>query len=163
MKIRYIQATDDLNQISKIYVRSWQQAYQGIVPAAYLARLSEEGWAEWLAQKEFPAYVLLDRENYVGTAACGPARDKTMAGWGELISLYLLPEYSGKGWGKKLLNYVLKELEAMGFADSYLWVLEENLSACKFYEGQGFEYSGDTQQIIIAGKTLTELRYIRRQ
>lgn len=94
----------------------------------------------------------------IGTAACSSARDENLSGWGELISLYLLPECTGKGYGKKLLNYVMKELEVSGFTNIYLGGLEANVSARRFYESQGFEFSGDTQQIKIADARLTELR-----
>ncbi|OJG78334.1 hypothetical protein RV10_GL001568 [Enterococcus pallens] len=52
----------------------------------------------------------------------------------------------------------MKELEVSGFTNIYLGGLEANVSARRFYESQGFEFSGDTQQITIADARLTEPR-----
>ena len=53
-------------------------------------------------------------------------------------------------------------LAALGFEDIFLWVLEENARARRFYERAGFAAAGESIECDIGGKTLRELRYVRR-
>lgn len=48
------------------------------------------------------------------------------------------PEYMGKGYGKQLLAAAVDGLAQLGYRDIFLWVLEENRRARKFYENAGF-------------------------
>lgn len=163
MEIRLLKPEDDLNEIGEIYVRSWKYAYQELMPEEFLEHLTSERWVTGLKDAPFQSFVMLEQGKMIGTAAGGPARDETLSEWGEIVSLYLLPEFTGKGYGKKLFNYVIKELETSGFTNSYLWVLEANVAARKFYESQGFKFSDDRQQITISNTMLTELRYCSRK
>ena len=81
--------------------------------------------------------------------------------YGELVSLYLLPEYMGRGMGSVLLDASLKALSDAGFTNVLLWVLEDNLRAHKFYERSGFINSGEAIDDEIDGKPLRELAYIK--
>lgn len=39
---------------------------------------------------------------------------------GEIVSIYLLPEYIGKGWGKALLQRAVEELHKEGYRDIFM-------------------------------------------
>ena len=82
-----------------------------------------------------------------------------MAGWGEVISLNLLPSYCRRGLGTGLLRASVAGLAQLGFADVYLWVLAQNQPARRFYQKFGFAYSGIWQQQCIGGRSLRELIY----
>ncbi len=144
---------------SHIYALSWKAAYQGIVPQQYLDELSLERWTPFLQESPYLGFVLKDDEKFIATSSISPARDETMQDWGEIISLYALPEYFYRGYGKKLLSFVLSELKGKGFEKVYLWVLEENVQARAFYERNGFVFNGDKTNITIGGKSLVEVRY----
>lgn len=148
-------------EVSRVYALSWKTAYQDIVPQSYLDALEEDRWAPALTGSAYESYALRSGGVIAATSTIAPAREEAMAGWGEIISLYALPEYFGKGCGKALFGYVTDWLKAQGFQKLYLWVLEENRRARAFYERQGFMPNGDRTQITIAGKTLTELRYTK--
>ncbi|MPL99622.1 Mycothiol acetyltransferase [bioreactor metagenome] len=150
----------EADEISRIYAASWKYAYRGMVPQAYLYELSELRWSPFLAENPSNSFVLLERGEYIGTSSISPARDEKMAGWGEIISLYLLPEYFGKGYGKVLFQNSVQELNRRGFARIYLWTLEDNQRAIRFYEKLGFTNDGGTISCKIGGKALTEVRYI---
>jgi len=150
----------EADDISRIYASSWRYAYRGIVPQAYLDGLSELRWSPFLAENPSKSFVLLENGEYIGTSSISPARDERMTGWGEIISLYLLPEYFGKGYGKVLFLNSVRELNRRGFGSIYLWVLEKNQRARSFYERLGFTYDGETISCEIGGKALTEVRYI---
>ena len=77
-----------------------------------------------------------------------------------MISLYLLPEYMGKGYGNRLLETAVTELRKQGYANVFLWVLEENDRARRFYERFGFSPTGDITEIELGGKALREIRYV---
>jgi ribosomal protein S18 acetylase RimI-like enzyme len=159
MEIRKVMQTDDFNAISRIYALSWKAAYIGIVPQEYLDGLSEHRMVDILRNSSHNAFVIIKNSEYIGTSTICAARDDKMAGWGEIVSIYLLPEYFGKGYGKPLLENSIFELTNMGHDKIYLWVLEENTQARKFYESNGFS-SSDKKLINIGGKDLPEIRYI---
>ena len=74
----------------------------------------------------------------------------------------LLPDYMGRGVGKVLFQSVVAELMKMGYRNIYLWVLEENLRARRFYEKEGFSGTDDYLYDNIGGKDVREIRYIYR-
>jgi len=159
MEIRKVTKSDDFAAIGNIYARSWQVAYRGIVPQDYLDALSGTRWSSVLANSQYDAYVIIEGNRYIGTSSVCPARDEELPGWGEVISIYLLPEYFGKGYGKPLLKTATDALVTKGFRDIYLWVLDENIRAQKFYTKNNFVRTTDGKQIEIGGKKLTEIRY----
>ena len=160
MEIRPIRP-HEIDDVSRIYALSWKAAYQGIVPQDYLDALKEDRWAPYLAKSPFCSLVLMDNGEYIGTSAFGKARDEAMPGWGEIVSIYLRPEYFGLGYGEKLLDAVVNALSDKGYADIYLWVLAENMRARRFYERNQFHHNGDTKTIEIGGAKLPEMRYVR--
>ena len=162
MKIRYLEPSDDRKAVSRIYENSWKYAYKGIIPDGYLDSIREGRWAGNLDIQGWSTLVLLEDGEYVGTCSFSAARSPEYPGSGEIISIYLLPEYTGRGYGAMLLETALCELGKQGYDDVYLWVLEENWNARRFYEKNGFEFSGDIAEITIGGKVLREVRYVFR-
>ena len=161
IEIRKVTKDDDFDALGNIYATSWQQAYKTIVPQNYLDTLQGTRWSERLATLQYDAFVAIKDGLYIGTASIAPARDDVMLGWGEIMSIYLLPEYTNKGYGTTLFNYVIKKLLEQGFTSIYLWVLEANQIARNFYEKQGFQQNGKQAIITIADIELVELCYVR--
>lgn len=149
-----------MDNISRIYALSWKAAYKGIVPQTYLDQLSEYRWSLFLADNLSKSYVLLDNDRYIGTSSISSARDEKMIGWGEIISIYLLPEHFGKGYGKALFNFSINELKRSGFSNIYIWTLDKNTRARAFYEKYGFTHDGQKITCEIGGENLDEVRYI---
>jgi len=56
----------------------------------------------------------------------------------EIKKLYVDPFFQGNGIGTELLRYAIEELQA-----NYLWALEKNDRAIKFYQAFGFVLSGE--------------------
>lgn len=159
MEIRKVTQADDFDAISRIYSLSWKTAYKGIVPQQYLDGLSETRWSDMLASDSWDSLVVVVDGKYIGTSSFCPARDEFMYGSGEIISIYLLPDYFGRGYGKLLLNAVVSELAKLGYSQIYLWVLEDNVRARTFYERNGFLPTSDKTTANIGGEDLTEIRY----
>jgi len=160
MEIRYIAPTDDRMAVSKIYEESWKYAYRGIIPQYYLDSIPEGRWAPGLEQQGWNTLVCVDHGKMVGTSSFCESRFERFPGWGEVISIYLLPEYMGKGYGRLLLESVASELKKLGYQDLFLWVLERNHRARHFYERFGFSPTGDFLIQTIGGKDLREVRYM---
>lgn len=151
--------SDDPTEISSIYEKSWKHAYKGIVPQDYLDSIPSGRWAEKISSGAMKSLVIEDNGRLIGTAAICPSRWKKFSSYGEIVSIYLLPEYMGKGFGSKLLERAFSELRTLGFKDILLWVLEENESARKFYEKNGMICSGEVIEDEIGSKSLREVMY----
>lgn len=160
MEIRPLRLSDDPAAVSRVYEESWKRAYRGIVPDAYLDSIPSGAWCPALNTPGRWTLLLLDDDRIVGTSSYSASRSERMAGFGEVISLYLLPDFCGKGYGRSLLQAAVDDLHSRGYRDIFLWVLEENVVARRFYERFGFSCSGIFTQTEIGGKTLREVAYV---
>lgn len=163
MRIRTAEL-QDLEKVSKIHAASWKTVYRGILPDDFLDQLSFRRWA---GLKEMMADGLAIRviesdENIFGCITFGAARDEAFSGWGEIVSFHLLQEARGKGFGRLLFQDGVRELGKAGYQELYLWVLEENDRARRFYEKNGFAWNGDRLKSEEGGRQVTDLRYVFR-
>jgi len=159
LEIRYINSMDDRNMLSKIYEQSWRKTYRGIIPQNYLDAIPKGHWNKNFDIPGWNTVVCIKDGEYIGTSSFSKSRFDKYPDSGEIISIYLIPEYIGKGYGSKLLEFAIKELKDQRFKDVFLWVLEENFRARKFYENNGFVYDGDYINNKIGGKKLREVKY----
>ena len=159
MEIRYLRPDDDLSAISNIYERSWKYAYKGMIPQDYLDSIPAGRWAGGITKAGLTNFVCLEDGMMVGTACICRSRWEAFSGYGEIVSIYFLPEYMGKGLGSHLLKRCISELMQLGFDRILLWVLEENARARRFYEKNGFVCSGTFREDTIGGETLREVMY----
>jgi len=144
----------DAPAIGEVHVRSWQAAYEGLIPADFLARLSASSRAAAWARRigDGGPVLVVEEEGVVGFAAFGPS---------QLYALYLLPEFWGRGLGRALHDRVVEEMSG---ESAVLWVLATNERAKAFYERQGWVDDDARQtEIVDDGRvTLEEMRYRRR-
>lgn len=160
MEIRLIHQNDDRYAISRVYEKSWKYAYSGIIPQTYLNNIPKGNWVKTIVQSHFNSLVMIENQEIIGTTAYCKSRFPETAEFGEIVSLYLLPEYMGKGYGKILLQAAIRQLNDLGYQNIFLWVLAENKNAIHFYEKFGFKPSGRYLDDNIGGKDLRELQYI---
>lgn len=161
MEIRYLNEGDDRLAVSGIYEASWKYAYRDILPREYLERIPAGRWVSGLELGGRTHLVMLDGGRYIGAACCCASRFPEFDGWGEIVSLYLLPSYIGRGCGGPLLEAAVSALADRGYRSVFLWVLEENRRARAFYEHMGFRRSGVCRTDVIGGKEVQELAYRR--
>ncbi len=152
MEIRYVLPSDSREAISRVYEESWKYAYRGIIPQTYLDSIPEGRWAENVDR--FATLVCVDSGRIVGVSSFCRSRSNRFDGWGEVVSLYLLPACMGRGCGRMLLTAAVSELQKQGYDDVFLWVLEENSRARRFYERFGFVRSGQRMEAVIGGRTV---------
>lgn len=162
MEIRHIRQSDDRFAISHIYEESWKFAYKDIIPQSYLENIPTGCWASNLDKEGMNTLVLIEDGKFIGTSSYCKSRFSDFRDFGEIVSIYFLPQYIGKGYGKQLMDAVVGELEHLGFHDIFLWVLEENVRARKFYEKAGFILSKSYLDDTIGGKEVREIQYCKK-
>ena len=159
--------TRDAADIAGVHVRSWQEAYAGIVPDDHLRSLEPasrvEGWTEHLAQgpdKHVRTYVAEADGRVLGFASYGPSRDEdARRGDREIYSIYLDPGTWGHGVARDLMRTVISEIGDK--TPVSLWVLADNERARHFYRRHGFQADGVERYDEIGGESLLEVRYRR--
>ena len=167
---------EDIRGKAYVHFRSWHEAYAGIVPDAYLDRLTLEKCEELAFRWRDNIIVAKDGDRVVGFAGYGDAAggEDASAGAGndgyggkhresdrpdgELFALYVLREYYGAGVGRALLDEAMRLLGERRRVR--LDVLADNARAIRFYEKQGFRRSGKSR-VVDLGAPLTAIEMIK--
>ena len=105
--------------------------------------------------------MIYEDKQPIGCACYGRGRDEDHGDWGEIVSIYLLPEWMGKGYGRQLFEETMRRLQTQGFTRFYLWMIRGNDRAAGFYTRHGFKVTGDTVEYHIGGQAITDVRYVR--
>jgi len=171
----------DAAQIAAVQREGWFAAYEGIIPAEIIDRVTapDDGarvrqsfrtrpWQRMLvavAASEVPPSI-------VGYASFGPETEAT-APWpppltpdgeegrvAELYALYVRPAWWSTGTGRALMERVLAGTARAGYLSVTLWVLRDNGRARRFYERAGFAPDGAVNVLDRLGG-VTEIRYRR--
>lgn len=143
---------EDAPRIAEIHVRSWQDAYRGLMPQAFLDGLEPaQRLPRWVRALEAPDWprggslvVAGPDGDLAGFASIGPTRDEDddPARVGEVRAIYLAPAAWGQGLGRRLMTAALEHLTSAGYAEATLWVLDANDRARRFYAAAGFAADG---------------------
>jgi ribosomal protein S18 acetylase RimI-like enzyme len=158
--------------VAELHVRSWQEAYRGIMPAEFLAALDPRERAEryeFEAGEEGPTTVLAVEvggegvgddpsltnsvevrsgssptpfERILGFVTFAASRDADGTGLGEIYALYVDPESYAGGIGRMLMADARRRLREGGFDAAVLWVLRGNERAQRFYQREGWVPDG---------------------
>ncbi len=147
-KITYREAKgEDIPQIARVHVESWQKSFKGITPQEHLDKMSVEkrvkAFEQAFAQDSFyKMFVAVAPENkIVGFADFGASHinDSFDA---QLYAIYFLPEFQRKGIGGNLFRLCQKEMIARGFKSMCLDTLEISPYR-RFYEKMGGRVVGE--------------------
>ena len=115
MEIRYMTPLDNKLEISRIYEESWKFAYKNIMPQKYLDSIPKGKWVTALDISDWQTLVCIDNGKYIGTSSFCKSRFDQYLDCGEIISIYLLPEYMGMGYGKMLLETLVYKFQQQRF------------------------------------------------
>jgi ribosomal protein S18 acetylase RimI-like enzyme len=157
---------DDALGIAETHVRTWQAAYQGIVPAEYLDSLSvvtrEAAWRESIIRGTPEILVAREQAAVSGFVAYGACRDEGVStSQGEIWAIYVTPSLWSRGIGRRLWLAARERLTQQDYQRVSLWVLAENVRAIRFYRAAGFSPDPlHSKERIIAGKSLQEILYV---
>lgn len=149
--------------LSRVYEESWKYAYKGMIPQSYLDSIPKGRWAKNVDDPRWHTLLCVDDGEIVGTSSFCRSRFEAYPDWGEIVSIYLLPGHIGKGCGKALISAAITELRKLGYANIFLWVLEENARARRFYEHFVFEQTDAFLKDTIGGKELREIQYVYKR
>lgn len=132
----------DAEAIGRVYVETWRSTYAGILPDRVLVGLSGGRqaliWSRAIARRgraEFVAVAEDPVEGVIAFASSGPAAEGPR-GWGEVFTLYVLPDHQGQGVGRALLAALFGDFVAHGIGSALIWVLAANPFRF-FYEAMG--------------------------
>nr|WP_318539577.1 GNAT family N-acetyltransferase [Terribacillus saccharophilus] len=151
----------DCKRIGEISMLSWQSSYKHILPADYLAAISQEDRAarfERVLESGSLLLVAEADETIVGFISGGRCRDGVNPDYdGEVYAIYLDPDHMKRGIGKLLMQSLEKRLSAEGMTGVVAWMLVGN-DAKHFYEGLGGEKIAE-DNLLIDGVSYPEIAY----
>jgi GNAT superfamily N-acetyltransferase len=115
---------------------------------------------EWQAAVTARARFVAETDGrVVGMAAGGESLSDS--GSAALTSMWVDPGSRGRGTGGSLVRTVLEWARGAGFGKVLLWVTEDNPSAERLYERNGFTRTGESQPVR-DGETRLEYEMSRR-
>ncbi|MER7249835.1 GNAT family N-acetyltransferase [Kribbella sp. NPDC000426] len=155
----------DLLPAAEARVASWRGAFTGLVPQDFLDAMDPvsiaSSWADSIAAGRSRLYVAAAGSEVIGYAGVGPERDPSApANTGELYALFVHPSHWGTGAGRALADAACADLRGAGCETVWLWVLEANMRARRFYATYGFQETGDRTYSSL--NNLPELRLAAR-
>lgn len=169
-------APPDAEAITRVHVTGWQWAYDGLMPAGYLAAMDPADPQRVATRRrhlEQPSethtlVAVTESGEVVGFANVGQYRDNQQRDdvldvAGEVYAIYVRPDLAGTGIGRALMDEAVAVLRGRGLEPIRLWVLQGNARALAFYERYGFRLDGGRSKITIEqpGELPVELPEVR--
>lgn len=156
----------DAARIAEIQVKTWQAAYRGLMPDAFLDGLDATErtlvWKRIVAGPDGVVFLAQKDSHVVGFCDVLPSRDAAAPPEiAEIAAIYVEPAAWGRGAGKCLVSAAIEHAREHGFVELTLWVLATNERARRFYAAAGFEPDGAEKSKEKIGFTLHEVRYRR--
>lgn len=137
---------EDSRAMAQVYVDAWRETYPVLLPLPTLLSMSADRW-----ERQFGAIIAGGREvvlvaedrdhGVIGMATGGRALDTGLAVdgarvTGEIFTLYVAPDHTGRGAGQGLLQSLLRRLAERGHPHVVAWMLKDNPTRF-FYERNG--------------------------
>jgi len=132
---------EDQEQIARIKVDGWRDAYQNIIDKEYLNNLNYEIQTQkyidsFEQYKDFVFVVENKKTKEILGYSCFDEKSKD--GYDcEIVSLYIKPEYKGIGIGTLLFNKTINYLKDKGKKNLILWCIKQNEKSLSFYKKLG--------------------------
>ena len=153
--MKLIQATEaHASLVGEIHSLAWQQAYEGLFPAEYIdtenSEKRKQEFKDVLQDERYQYFLVYDEDICVGIVKIFMENEDC-----EIASIYFLKKYCGRGLGRKVIAQLVEMYKDYYI---YLWTLEENHMARRFYEKNGFALTGNVR-IIMRGKNFAQVKY----
>ena len=137
---------EDVNAIATVFLDCWKMSYAEVLPASDISR-----WSVERAHRFWTEHLVGSTDQTVSVAVvdqriAGVARWHTAEAIGDIDSLYVSPEASGRGVGRTLMEAACSQMADCGCQSARLWVFEVNESAREFYRRLGFADDGRRQR-----------------
>lgn len=160
--------------IAAVHVAAWRNTYPGILPDAYLAKLSVSRQAVYYDQAiRSGTGVMVAIASGADVAPGGAARiigfttasrarhgeiSGQVLGEGEIETLYVLDDWREHGVGRRLLRAAAAHLAEAGCRSVFLWVLRDNPSRW-FYQRLGGKPAAEAM-IQVAGTGIVQTAFV---
>ena len=141
--LKPMETEEEIRGKAYVHWKSWQESYAGLVDPGYLQRLTLENCVERAFRWRADTWVAKLDGQVVGFACCGPDRERP--GSGEVYAIYVLEACQKQQIGWRLMRLCLDELK--GCERIFVWVLEGNDKAIRFYEQVGFRRDGEEKTL----------------
>jgi ribosomal protein S18 acetylase RimI-like enzyme len=152
----------DAVDLARVHVEAWRETYPGILPQAYLDRMSMAAharrWRSRLMRSPEITLVAETPDGLVGYCSGDWSRALGPPGEAEITTLYVLRRAQRSGLGRRLMTATARALAARGATSLVIWVLRDNAGARRFYERLGGECDGRREEPI-AGGTVEAVAY----
>jgi GNAT superfamily N-acetyltransferase len=169
---------DDADDIARIQLTTWRQAYRRLLPRHVLDRLDEEWLASrWRAAIEEPPSprhrVLIATEQaadqppqLIGFAAAGPADEAALApdeaplppGTAAVTDLLVEPRWGRRGHGSRLLAASVDLWRADGFTRAVAWAYHDDVATRKFLGSAGWAPDGASRALDVDDLLVPQVR-----
>ncbi len=164
----------DAIAIGAVHVAAWRSSYPGILPDAYLARLSVSrqamhyeaairgGTGVMVATASGTDVPIGSGPRIIGFTTAGRARHAEIGGKrlaeGEVETLYVLDDWRERGVGRRLMRASAAHLVDIGCKSAFVWVLRGNPSRWFYQRLGGKPVAEATTQI--AGQKIPQTAYV---
>ena len=129
---------DDALAIAEIYAYTWQSAYKDILPSDVIEEKVKgiPAHSERLREKMHLTNFLVAEVDgrVVGLLSYRKSRHEKFPDSGDIMDIYILPDFQHKGIGKRLFLAGLDKIIELGCDDLILHVLKDNKKALGFYQ-----------------------------
>ena len=164
----------DAVAIAAVHVAAWRNTYPGILPDAFLAKLSVSRQAVHYDQAIRAGTGVMvaiasgvdvspgGAARIIGFTTAGRARRGEISGQvlgeGEIETLYVLDDWRERGVGRRLLRAAAAHLAEGGCRSAFLWVLRDNPSRW-FYGRLGGKPAAEAS-IQVAGVGVVQMAFV---
>lgn len=157
-------AEEDIEGIATLHARSWQQNYRGAMSDDFLDNQAPaerlKVWGSRLKKEAANQLVIVAETNQEIVGFVCVLFDQNKEYGALLDNLHVSSFLQGRGIGRQLMHLAAKEIEQKRpNSDMYLWVLEQNVSAIRFYEGLGGEKVETVEEMDIGDRPIVKSRY----
>jgi GNAT superfamily N-acetyltransferase len=159
---------EDADTVAALHATSWRSAYRGMLTDDFLDNhVVADRQAVWRERLQGPATA--PAFGVVAEDATGRLIGFTYVllhhdpVWGSLIdNLHVHPGHKGGGIGRRLLQAVATQLGPEHTQPVFLWVLDANEPAKRFYARMGAEFAEQSMAPPFGGVSLLEWRCVWR-
>ena len=155
---------EDARDFAGIFARSWEAAYRGLLPDAYINERNaarREQFERTLSDENRDVYALRIGGANVGAMKLAPPADgDTDPADREIYYLYVHPDSFGRGAGTAVIRYAAEKARAEGAERISVWALKGNERALRFYRNRGFAPDGRSKTADRGGVAAESVRLI---
>jgi len=132
----------DAQEIARVHVQCWQEAYAELLPAEFLKNLSADSrvtqWRNAISDPGVFVRVAREAGRIVGFVSCGSAREGAAKGAdGEIFAIYIIKTYHGRKIGHSLIAASARFWLSKGGRNLIVLSMAGNTQATAFYEALG--------------------------